>query len=714
MGSHILKLSKLKVIVNNNLPLILSITILLLSLFYTFDNLSTMSNEVKVDGKNALNDFSTEVNLSITNQIESVSSLMMDQWLSINSNISQLYSYSRFLNIVPNFFNHSPSYLAINWINSSGFINWAYPYARNAAAINHDVHYRSDTGGLNEAFYIASHDHTIALSAVNVLAQGGLGFASYIPIIYNNTITGYFNVVFEITNIMNGILHHQVSLDNYSFKIFENSSLVTDLNVNFSLNDNFVVTKNITFYNKEWVIYARPNLDIIFRTTPLSVVNIFLAEIFLCVVTYYLTDRLKKKNEIIQNEYSEKEKIMDAVYRGKKFEALGTLSGGIAHDFNNIMTNLKGHIEIIKSAVNNLNMVDDTSIIDPINTINKSIFALERNLNRSKDITGQILTFSRQGSKTYGITDLEEIIKESIKLVRETADKRINFLFPSLNDQCYVFANYTHLLQVFMNILINSVNEIGSFVDAKIEIICYLDKDRYNSQLLAITKLLEPDRELHFQTHGIIIKIKDNGKGMNKSQIANAFDPFYSPITTGKGTGLGLSIVYSNIIALGGEVSIQSELDKYTEITIKLPLLEINKTEFRALKEKSKPALPDIEKPKPASTIVLIDDEADITNVYGQILESKGFNTQGFVKGKLGLEYFEKNYSNVELVIVDMNLPDIHGFDIIKNIRIIKPDQKIVVISGYFEENINIPDIPIIQKPFEIDQFISVIINLLK
>ena len=711
MDFRIFKLSKLKVIFNNNLPLVLSITILFLSLFYTFGNLSTTTNELKLSSTNALNDFSTEVNISISNQIELVSSLMMDQWLSINGNVSLLTSYSRFLDIVPNFFNYSTSYLAINWINSSGIINWVYPYDRNAAAINHDVHYRSDTGELNEGFYLASHERRIALTPIKVLAQGGLGFASYIPIIYSNNITGYFNVVFEIIPIMHKILNHQVSLDNFGFIIFENSSLVTGLNENFSLNDSFVFSKNITFYNKVWVIYSRPSAELIFRTSPLSVANIFLAEILLCIAIYYLTNRLKKKNEIIQNEYNEKEKIMDAVYRGKKFQALGTISGGIAHDFNNIMANIKGHIEIIKSSVSDLKIVNDPLNNEPLTIIDSSIFALEKNLNRSKDITGQILTFSRQGSKTYEVTDLEEVIKESIKLVSETADKRINFLVSSKNKKYFILANYTQLLQVIMNILINSVNAVDSFIDAKIEVTCYIDEESYNGQLLAIAKQLKQDQELHFHTHGVILKIKDNGKGMNKDQISNAFDPFYSPITTGKGTGLGLSIVYNNITSIGGEVSIQSELDKYTEITIKLPLIDSDETEIGTLIEKKEFVASKVDKIGQSTNILLIDDEEDITKVYGKILENKGFSTKGFLEGKSGLDYFEKNCSQIETVIVDMNLPDINGFDVIKQIRSIKPNQKIIVISGYFEEHINIPNIPILQKPFEIDQLINILIE---
>lgn len=708
-------LLKIKKSIYNNIPLLFALTILLLSLFYTFNQLSSSSSELTTDSQMALNDFNTELNQSITEQIGVISSLMMKEWLNIeNNNVSELYSYSRFQNMVPTFYNYSPSYLAINWINSTGFIKWVYPYERNQGAINQSVvYYSANNGGeLNMGFYIASTNHTIGLSKFGKFFQGGEGFVAYIPIIYNQIITGYFNVVFEIKYVLNTILHHQSTLDSYSYNIYENGVLVANLNRNFSIKDNYVIKSNVYIYNIVWIVYTRPSEVAIYETTPYSEIDIFIAEIILCIITYYLGNGLKKKNEIIRQEYAEKEKIMDTMYRGKKFEALGTLSGGIAHDFNNIMTNIKGHVEIVKSNINRLELSNDS---ETIKSLTYSLSAIEKNLNRSKDITGQILSFSRQGTKNFGAINMIEVVQEGIKLVKETTDKRINFIFSPYTDKCYVLADQTQLLRVFMNIFINAINAVTDPSNAKILITCNLDSDKYNHLLLDKAKNLTHNLEYTFYEQGLMIKIHDNGRGMNSEQLKNAFDPFYSHQTTGKGTGLGLSIVYANISEIGGEVNIQSALGDYTEIIIKLPHLKIINPLPNAVKTlDSNFSKKYIENRLVDKSILLIDDEDDIVFSYSTILKENGFNVKTFTKGLKAIEYFEENYSDVSVAILDMNLPDINGSDIIKAFRSIKEDQKVMIISGYFENKMDFSDIPILHKPFEKNQFLNLVLSLLQ
>lgn len=645
-------LKRIKNTFSNNLPVFVSVLILILSIAFTINQLNIDTRNLKQNNKDSLDQFSNELHEQIIGRIGIMETILVNQWLNID-NISELYDYNRFLNIIPYFFNYSLSYLALNWINSSGLIQWVYPYERNIGAINKSViYYTSGAGGINDAFAIAKYEHKTGFTRFSTFFQGGKGFVAYIPIIFNNITTGYFNLVFEITSILIDISMQNKPLEDYNFQIFENQTLVDDFNENFSLEDDFVVKKTIEFYNKLWIIYSRPNSSLIFKVSIFSSFLTFFFEIVLCISIYLLTNQLKKKNELIIGEFSKKEKLLEVMHHGKKLEALGTLSGGIAHDFNNILSSMNGHLELIQSEILPSSKLLQNSP-KSYEELNYSILAIFKNIQRSKEITGQILAFSRQSTIDFEIIDLTKSILESVNLVKETNKKRTTFIV-KLEGKLFVFGNQSKLLQIFMNILINSNNAVDED-NGLIEISCNktikINSDSLNNLQKKFPKIKFLD--LFFE-----IKIRDNGHGMDKIQIQNAFDPFFTIKSSSNGNGLGLGIAYNNIKSMGGLITLESEPSKFTEVTISFPFvdkphlekkLEINYNK----QEKNK------ELTFQSKTLILLDDEIDIIDSYSKIFASYGYNVTTFNNGKDAWEYYKDNFNKIDMILADINIPGI-------------------------------------------------------
>ena len=685
----------------NNLPIIMSILILFLSFTYNVYQLNIENNDLKISTSNGLDNFSLELKEQIKEKIEIISSLMLNQWVN-TSNLSSLYDESRYLQIVPSFYNYSTSFLAINWVNTSGVINWVYPFERNVQAINKSiVFYPNSNNTINDAFAVAQQNRSIGFSHLIYFIQGGEGFVAYIPIIYNNITTGYFDIVFGITTIVS-YLKTFVSSDLFSFKIMDKNSVVSTLGENFSRSNSYVQHYSVVIYNRVLDVYARPKPQSINEVSLFSQFYIFVTEIFLCLGIYYLTNQLKKKNTLLKEDFSQKEHMMEIMYHNKKLEALGSLSGSIAHDFNNILTNMTGHLQIIQSdVISDLKLIETPK--DTLITLESSLSALSRNVKRSKEITGQILAFSKQGPIEFQIINLSEIIAESIKLVKETNDNGVIFEITIPDDRYFVYGNQSRLIQVFMNILINSLNAMST-KDPKIQISC-TEIDNFIHEQTSQSKI-------HYLDKACSIKVRDNGIGMSEDQVINAFDPFNFHKSSEKGTGLGLGIVYNNVIAMNGNVSIKSELNEYTEVEIQFPLVK-KPFEISEIKKQLNVIKLNYDNLQ-MKTLLMIDDEIDIINSYSKIFKKYGLKVIGYTLGTDAWEYYKSNFNHIDIVFTDVNLPDIGGFDLISLIKTIKANQKVILMTGYSEYNVEKTEYQIVQKPFDISKILDLLSLLLE
>jgi two-component system cell cycle sensor histidine kinase/response regulator CckA len=363
---------------------------------------------------------------------------------------------------------------------------------------------------------------------------------------------------------------------------------------------------------------------------------------------------LDAKNNIIGivlvfRDVTEKLKMEEEVQKARKLESVGILAGGIAHDFNNILAAILGNINLALS---------ETPPHEPIHTL---LSEAENASLRAKDLTQQLLTFSKGGEPVRKTAAISEIIIDSSSFVLRGSNVRCDTWFAP--DLLPVDIDSGQISQVIQNIIINAAHAMpqGGVIEIRCENV--------------------PDHQprpssLHGDKY-IAVTIKDHGTGISSDIIDKIFDPYFSTKTTGN--GLGLAICHSIIKQHGGDISVASEPENGTFFSIFLPA---STNEI--------PALPDQKAVKPIQRhgkIMVMDDDEMIRTMTGAMLTHMGFNSEFAVNGEEAIDLYKKARSagnQFDLIIMDLTIPGgMGGEDTVKEILALNPEAKVLVASGY-------------------------------
>ncbi|MEG1313350.1 MAG: cache domain-containing protein, partial [Bacilli bacterium] len=248
------------------------------------------------------------------------------------------------------------------------------------------------------------------------------------------------------------------------------------------------------------------------------------------------TKYLKMLNEASE-ELREKE---SEIYHSHKLKMVGTLAGGIAHDINNLLTPILGYSELLM-----MRLPKDSEYYEEVDEIHKAS-------EKGKDLIQQILAFSRndKGIVKVEAIDINEVTKETIKLVKAVIPKNIE-IKEYIQENCgYINASFTQIHQVIFNLCTNAYQSIKN-KKGLIEIsLNTVD----NSKVDELSKSLK--KELNY----VKLVIKDNGCGMDEETKAQIFNPFFTTKTIGEGTGLGLFVVQNIIDKYDGYITVESEI----------------------------------------------------------------------------------------------------------------------------------------------------------
>ena len=273
-------------------------------------------------------------------------------------------------------------------------------------------------------------------------------------------------------------------------------------------------------------------------------------------------------------------------------EAIGTLAGGIAHDFNNILSAVIGYTEIVLTDV-----ADSTSQYQNLQEVLKAG-------NRARDLVNQILMFSRQTEKELKPVQVNQIVIETLKLLRPSLPTTIR-IEPKLRSNSAVLADPTQIHQVMMNLCTNAAHamrEVGGLL--KIEL---TDTDLDSSFI-----------EQHpYLSAGAFIRLRvsDSGHGMEKKIADRIFDPFFTTKERGEGTGMGLAVVLGIVKSHGGTITVESAINEGARFDVFLPVIEHEAdTETR----------PKVIMPTGTEQILFVDDEQPLVELGLQILKRLG------------------------------------------------------------------------------------------
>jgi two-component system cell cycle sensor histidine kinase/response regulator CckA len=365
-------------------------------------------------------------------------------------------------------------------------------------------------------------------------------------------------------------------------------------------------------------------------------------------------------------------------------ESIGSLAGGIAHNFNNILAAILGNAELL----------DEYPYQD--NTPKKRIKHIENSAKKAGALVSKLLSFARRDSFEIVPLDLNNLISETL-LFKDVLGKKIrittslDYTIPTIE------GDPGQLEQVIVNLLLNARDAMpdGGFISITTTM-TEVKKDR-----LDIPVYIEPGEY-------VLLTISDPGQGIPENIKNRIFDPFFTTKERGKGTGLGLSTAYGIIKDHKGYITLHSEVGKGSTFNIYLPV-------------SGKP-IPETVKPQQVSLeghekVLVVDDEDDVLDYIKDVLENHGYEVIPTNNPLLAIDIFKEFSNELELVITDIVMPLMEGTELIRNLKMIKPDIKTIAVSGYSDRIIidkeKLMIDAFIKKPFEGDHLLLEIRRLL-
>lgn len=345
-----------------------------------------------------------------------------------------------------------------------------------------------------------------------------------------------------------------------------------------------------------------------------------------------LTDYKELENQRLQTE---------------KLGSLGVLAGGIAHDFNNMLTG-------VISALSLIQRISDDELVK------KWAEQAERASDKAKDLTQQLLTFSKGGLPVKKYFNIEHLLRESVEFTLRGANVSAEILVNA--DKKIVYADEGQISQVMNNLLINAMQAMPDGGNIRIE----AENETISTELLKLNK-----------GKYVVIKIKDEGKGIPYEDLTRIFDPYFT--TKKDGSGLGLATAYSIIKNHSGSISADSIPGKGTEFTVYLPISE-------HAPDPEKAGDVDLDR-KREGKILIMDDELMILNSLKEILQRSGFIVEVSLNGDDAVRKYRNAFLDgigYDLVIFDLTVPgSMGGREAIQLMKEINPDIKAIVSSGY-------------------------------
>jgi PAS domain S-box-containing protein len=392
---------------------------------------------------------------------------------------------------------------------------------------------------------------------------------------------------------------------------------------------------------------------------------------------------LKIVGEIFVNALERKRmedalRVSEAQFRqAQKMEAVGQLAGGVAHDFNNLLTVISGNTELMTLGLGEY---------DPLR---KNLEEVQKATDRAANLVKQLLAFSRKQALEPRVVALNDVIADMRKMLQRLIGEDIELTFRPSTDLWNVKVDSAQFQQVLVNLAVNARDAMPNGGNIRLE-----------TRNVELTQEFAEQYEYVKPGKYILASFSDSGVGMNDDVRSRIFLPFFTTKAPGKGTGLGLSMVYGVVKQSGGYILVFSEPGKGTTFNIYLPVVEeaVERVSSRTLTEEFQGG---------SETILVVEDEDSVREMAVNALTMVGYNILKASSGREALDICQRLPAPVDLVLTDMVMPLMSGFELGEELRRLWPGVKLVYMSGYSTEAVVQkgmldPATPYIQKPFRL------------
>jgi len=394
-----------------------------------------------------------------------------------------------------------------------------------------------------------------------------------------------------------------------------------------------------------------------------------------------------KLTRTVARDITEKKKLEQKILQAQKIDSIGGLAGGVAHDFNNILSSILGSASIMRRRMG------------PKEKLYKYVGMIEAASRRGAALTRQLLTFARKHNVHVRPVDVHSILDDTLRMFERSVSKNVVIKKSLTRDIAIMNADEGQLQQAFLNLLINARDAMPE-----------------GGTLTVETELADLDENMaaHYEQGKpgmyLMVTIKDIGVGMEPRVLQKIFEPFFTTKESGKGTGLGLSVVHGVVHGHGGFIHVESRENVGSTFILFLPRLT---SEKRIRRE------PPHQKLRGGvETILLIDDEPPICEIASDMLTGLGYRVIVAEDGKKGVSLYRKKKSRIDLVILDLNMPEMDGHETLRRLKMADPKLPVLISSGYGDGALDIDASNgqiegFLQKPYQVEDIARVVREVL-
>ena len=354
-------------------------------------------------------------------------------------------------------------------------------------------------------------------------------------------------------------------------------------------------------------------------------------------------------------DVSEQRALEEQLLRSQRMEAVGRMAGGVAHDFNNLLTVINGRSDLLRSQ------------LDPGSPLVAEVDEIKAAGDRAAALTRQLLVLSRRRSTSPQAINLNELVQNMENLLRRSIGEQVELVAHFEQDLANIKADPGQMEQVILNLSLNARDAMprgGRLV---------IDTANVSVTPGSALALFGLDPAPY-----VFLRFEDSGTGIDPGIRGQIFEPFFSTKDPAEGTGLGLATVYGIVQQSNGHIRVESEPGRGACFEVYLP----------AISEPVVPVREEVVEPSSPSgseTVLLVEDEAAVRGLLRRFMDGKGYRVLEAADGEEALKVVEKESGQIDLLLTDLVMPGMGGFELAHRLEAKLPEVKILFMSGYSE-----------------------------